>query len=201
MESVEGRGSSFQVSILFGKSHLPADRVKETPALADFGGHAAAYVTDAQCWLSNTEPENPDSESRHAATTGAARPRVVLADDNADMRDYVGRLLSRAGFEVVPASDGEKALAACLANPPDLLLADVMMPKLDGFGLVARLRGDVRTALLPIILLSARAGEGARIEGLRTGADDYLVKPFEPGELLVRAEAAVRLAQAPVRRR
>ena len=120
----------------------------------------------------------------------------MLADDNADMRDYVGRLLNRAGFVVVTASDGEKALAACLANPPDLVLTDLMMPKLDGFGLVARLRSDVRTALVPIILLSARAGEDARIEGLRAGADDYLVKPFEPRELLARADAAVRLAQA-----
>ena len=86
------------------------------------------------------DEEGLDSERAHAATTDAGRPRVVLADDNADMRDYVGRLLSRAGFEVVTASDGEKALAACLANPPDLVLTDVMMPKLDGFGLVARLR-------------------------------------------------------------
>ena len=96
------------------------------------------------------------------------------------MREYVSRLLSRAGFQVVTVSDGEKALAVCLANPPDLVLTDVMMPKLDGFGLVARLRSDARSALLPIILLSARAGEEARIEGLRSGADDYLVKPFGP---------------------
>ena len=201
VESAEGKGSSFHVSIPFGKSHLPADRVRETPALADFGGRAEAYVTDALSWLPNADADprdeaSLDSERAHAATTDAARPRVVLADDNADMRDYVGRLLSRAGFVVVTASDGEKALAACLANPPDLVLTDVMMPKLDGFGLVARLRSDARTALLPIILLSARAGEDARIEGLRAGADDYLVKPFGPRELLARADAAVRLAQA-----
>ncbi len=202
VESVEGRGSSFCVSIPFGKSHLPPDRIRETPAPADFGGRAEAYVTEALSWLPNADAdprdeESPDNEGAHIAAAGRpTRPRVLLADDNADMRDYVGRLLGRAGFEVVTAPDGEKALAACLADPPDLVLTDVMMPKLDGFGLVAKLRSDERTALLPIILLSARAGEDARIEGLRAGADDYLVKPFGPRELLARADAAVKLAQA-----
>ena len=88
------------------------------------GGGAEAYVTDALSWLPNADAdprdeEGLDNESAHAATTAAVRPRVVLADDNADMRDYVSRLLGRAGFVVVTASDGEKALAACLANPPD----------------------------------------------------------------------------------
>ena len=201
VESAQGRGSSFHVSIPFGTSHLPADCLRETQGAADFGGGAKAYITDALSWLPNAganprDEDGLDSEHAHAATTDAGRPRVVVADDNADMRDYVGRHLSRAGFVVVAAPDGAKALAACLDNPPDLVLMDVMMPKLDGFGLVARLRSDVRTALLPIILLSARAGEDARIEGLRAGADDYLVKPFESRELLARADAAVRLAQA-----
>jgi len=200
VESAEGKGSSFHVSIPFGKSHVPADRLRVRSAAADLTGRAEAYVTDALSWLPNAaadlRDEGLESESAHAATTDTARPRVVLAEDNADMRDYVGRLLSRAGFVVITASDGEKALAACLANPPDLVLTDVMMPKLDGFGLVARLRSDARTALLPIILLSARAAEDARVEGLRAGADDYLVKPFGPRELLARADAAVRLAQA-----
>ena len=202
VESVEGRGSSFHVSIPFGKSHLPPERIRETPAPANSGGRAEAYVTEALSWLPNADAvprdeESPDNEGAHIAATGRpTRPRVLLADDNADMRDYVGRLLSRAGFEVATAPDGEKALAACLADLPDLVLTDVMMPKLDGFGLVAKLRSDERTALLPIILLSARAGEDARIEGLRSGADDYLVKPFGPRELLARADAAVKLAQA-----
>ncbi len=199
-ESTEGKGSSFHVSIPFGKSHLPADRVQEALVADHFGRGADPYVTEARSWLPNVDADPRDeeslgSESGHAATRDARR-RVVLADDNADMRDYVRRLLSRAGFEVTTAPDGEKALATCLANPPDLVLTDVMMPKLDGFRLVTQLRGDERTALVPIILLSARAGEDARIEGLRAGADDYLVKPFGPRELLARADAAVRLAQA-----
>ena len=90
--------------------------------------------------------------------------RVLVVDDDKSMTELLSERLKRRQFEVVTASDGEKALAACLANPPDLVLTDVMMAKLDGFGLVARLRRDVRTALLPILLISARAGEDARIE-------------------------------------
>ena len=93
-------------------------------------------------------------------------------------------------------ADGEQALAACFADPPDLVLTDAMMPKLDGSGVVTQLRRDVRTSLLPIILLSARAGEEARIEGLRTGVDDYIVKPFGSRELLARVDAAARLSRA-----
>ncbi len=127
----------------------------------------------------------------------AAGPaRVLLADDNADMLAYVSRLLRRAGYEVAAVADGEQALTACLANPPDLILTEVMLPGLDGFVLVGRLRGDERTALLPIILLSAQAGEEARVEGLEAGADDYIVKPFGSRELLARVDAAVRLSRA-----
>ena len=199
VESAEGRGSAFHVSIPFGKSHLPADRVKEAPVPDHSGLRAEPYIVEARSWLPSPredirDEESLDSESARAATN--AMPRVVLADDNADMRDYMGRLLSRAGFEVITVSNGEKALASCLADPPDLVLTDVMMPKLDGFGLVAKLRSHERTALLPIILLSARAGEDARVEGLKSGADDYLVKPFGARELLARADTAVRLAHA-----
>ena len=143
--------------------------------------------------------DQEESEGAHTfdgAGLRAFRPRVLLADDNADMRTHVGSLLYKAGYLVSAVADGEQALAACFAKPPDLVLADAMMPKLDGFALVTRLRLDERTALLPIILLSARAGEEARIDGLKTGADDYIVKPFGSRELLARVDAAVRLSRA-----
>jgi PleD family two-component response regulator len=119
--------------------------------------------------------------------------RVILADDNADMREYVGRLLA-ARYEVVAVADGEAALAEARSRPPDLVLADVMMPRLDGLQLLAALRSDVRTGEIPVILSSARAGEEASVEGMQAGADDYLVKPFAARELLARVSAHLALA-------
>jgi PAS domain S-box-containing protein len=202
VESTEGRGSSFHVSIPFGKSHLPPDRVRETPVPAGLRGRAEAYVTEALSWLPNSQPasddeEGPTSEGAHIATAGAIPPRVVLADDNADMREYVGRLLNRAGFEVVTAPDGEKALAICVADPPDLVLTDVMMPKLDGFGLIARLRSDKRTAIFPSSSSRRVRAKRHASRACDPGRTINLVKPFGPRELLARARAAVKLAQAP----
>jgi CheY-like chemotaxis protein len=91
--------------------------------------------------------------------------------------------------------DGEAALAAVRRRPPDLVLADVMMPRLDGFGLIQALRADERTRFIPVILLSARAGEESRIEGMEAGADDYLVKPFGARELLARVDAHLKMAR------
>jgi DNA-binding response OmpR family regulator len=121
-------------------------------------------------------------------------PRILVADDNADMRHYVSGLLS-AHYQVQAVADGRMALAAARENPPDLVLADVMMPHLDGFGLLSELRADTRTRDTPVIMLSARAGEEARVEGLQAGADDYLIKPFNARELLTRVDAFLTLMQ------
>ncbi|MGV3719745.1 MAG: response regulator, partial [Actinomycetota bacterium] len=123
------------------------------------------------------------------------RPRILLADDNADMREYVRGLLDPL-YEVTAVGDGEAALEAVRREKPALVLSDVMMPGLDGFGLVRELRADPAVASTPIILLSARAGEESRIEGLEGGADDYLVKPFSARELLARVSAHLELARA-----
>ena len=120
--------------------------------------------------------------------------RILWADDNADMREYVRRLLSKH-FDVQAVADGQAALEAARANPPDLVLSDIMMPRLDGFGLLRELRTDPQLREIPIILLSARAGEESRIAGLETGADDYLVKPFSARELVVRVETHVKLSR------
>jgi signal transduction histidine kinase len=111
------------------------------------------------------------------------------------MREYVRRLLE-GSYTVEAVENGTRALEAARARPPDLVLSDVMMPGLDGFGLLRALKADARTASVPVILLSARAGEEAKVEGLEAGADDYLVKPFGARELVARVEGAVKAARA-----
>jgi signal transduction histidine kinase len=129
------------------------------------------------------------------ASPRAPRARILVADDNADMRQYLIRLLSPS-WAVEAVADGEAALAAALRAPPDLVVSDVMMPRMDGVALVRALRADPRTRTLPVILLSARAGEQAISSGLDTGADDYVLKPFSARELVSRVGTHLELARA-----
>jgi PAS domain S-box-containing protein len=122
------------------------------------------------------------------------RPRVLVADDNADMRQYLVRLLAER-YQVEAAPDGLAALVSIRERLPDLVLTDVMMPNLDGFGLLHELRADPATRTIPIILLSARAGEESRVEGMEHGADDYLIKPFSARELLARVHTHLEMAR------
>ena len=137
-------------------------------------------------------PRTPRAEEPDVVV--GPRPRILWADDNADMRNYVRGLLGQR-YEVEAVPDGDAALAAARARPPDLVLTDVMMPRLDGFGLLSALRADPETRSIPVILLSARAGEESRVEGLEAGADDYLVKPFSARELLARVGAHLEMAR------
>jgi signal transduction histidine kinase len=120
--------------------------------------------------------------------------RILVADDNADMREYLVRLLG-SRWEVEVVEDGRAALTSALSRPPALVLSDVMMPRMDGVALLRALRADPRTELIPVVLLSARAGEEAVLEGRDTGADDYLVKPFSARELLTRIRTHLGMAR------
>src|SRR6185503_10266663 len=188
VESSEGRGTTFTVSIPLGRDHLPAERVQTARQQSTALG-VDAFLSEAMRWL-------PATAAPPAAAVAASggRPRILWADDNADMREYVTRLLGER-YEVETVADGAMALEAARARRPDLVLSDVMMPRLDGFGLLRALRSDPTTAELPVVLLSARAGEESRIEGVQAGADDYLVKPFSRRELLASVEGQLRLAQ------
>jgi CheY-like chemotaxis protein len=130
----------------------------------------AAFIPELIQWRSDPPQFAPRDEGSGAGT-GAQRPLILLADDNADMRHYIAGLLA-PDYRVEMAGNGAEALRAALKNPPALVLSDVMMPELDGFGLLAALRNDERTQLVPVMLLSARAGEEARSEGIGAGADD-----------------------------
>ena len=187
------RGSTFSVSIPIGSDHLPTERLGASKTLVSTGLRGEAYVDEVVKWLPlNGENFETLSENASEIAEAAIRPRILLADDNADMRDYVRRLLA-SRYEVEAVGDGEAALAAARERRFDLVLSDVMMPKLDGFGLLHALRSDDATRTTPVILLSARAGEESRVEGMGAGADDYLVKPFSARELLARVESHVKL--------
>ena len=192
LQSEPGVGSTFTVTLPRGTAHLPAERLRAPRSLASTGVSAAAYAEESLRWLADGAVP---SEADETPTPDAAGGRVLIADDNADMRDYLRRLLERH-WTIEVAADGEAALAAACARPPDLVLSDVMMPRLDGFGLVGALRRNPRTAAVPVILLSARAGEESRVDGVAAGADDYLVKPFSARELIARVNTHLVLARA-----
>jgi signal transduction histidine kinase/DNA-binding response OmpR family regulator len=192
-ESDVGRGSVFTVRLPFGTSHLPADRLTEAASLVVADVEPRLFVEETSWWSGDTAM--PAVIDEPAATRNAHRGRILFADDNADLRDHVARLL-RSHWEVTTAVDGVAALELAARGRFDLVLTDVMMPRLDGFGLIAALRADERTRDVPIVVLSARAGEEASVEGLAAGADDYLVKPFSARDLVARVRANLDLGQA-----
>jgi signal transduction histidine kinase/CheY-like chemotaxis protein len=180
-----GAGSEFTVRIPFGAGHLPAERITAAPGAAT--SDSRLWVDEAT-WWAGAGPDLP--EPARDRVSG----RILLADDNADLRDHVSRLLG-PHWAVSTAVDGVAALELAREDAYDLVLTDVMMPRLDGFGLIAALRADERTRDVPIVVLSARAGEEAAVEGLAAGADDYLIKPFSTRELLARVRANLELGK------
>ena len=199
-ESKLGEGTSFTIRIPFGAEHLPREHVRSEIE----EGRALVYSTQAVRSMPGLEAAGMSFASDEASPLAPAQPqdtlpgagrRVVLADDNADMREYVARLLTAQGYAIEAVADGEDALAAVRRLAPDLLLTDVMMPRLDGFGLLHAVRGDPKLATLPVLMLSARAGEEAKVEGLSAKADDYLAKPFTAKELIARVNSNLQLAE------
>ncbi|MBC9929489.1 PAS domain S-box protein [Chitinophaga qingshengii] len=186
VSSQENEGTAFTVSIPLGYAHLPADKISPSHGHAYTGGEHA-FVEEASRW------DIPEQE-RLSGTAQPEKPCIVLADDNADMRDYICKLLGDR-YEVIAVRDGVAALEAIQRRLPDLVISDVMMPLVDGFGLVKLLKDNPDTMHLPVLLLSARAGEEATVEGLAAGADDYLAKPFSSRELISRVDANVNTSK------
>ncbi len=196
-----GHGTRFTVRLPFGTAHVATERLSVGQSASTTSMRADAYVQEAMRWLpesgSGAIEALPDrSELAVEAPFGRETQgaRVLIVDDNADMRNYVQRLLGPT-CAVETAVNGRAALELIRQRKPDLVLSDVMMPELDGLGLLNALRADSELRDLPVILLSARAGEDARIEGLDAGADDYLTKPFSARELIARVNANLQMAR------
>jgi signal transduction histidine kinase len=206
-QSELGRGTTMTVRIPRGCAHLDTDRISAPRNTTPSRAGLYAFVEEALGWL----PDEPFKSSLVAPTanisvsesitpteqpTPETAANILVVDDNADMRAYLCRLLDQR-WRTEGATDGLAALEHIRHHLPDLVIADVMMPRLDGFGLIRALRDDAATAHVPVMLLSARAGEEASAEGLRAGADDYVIKPFSARELTARVES--RLTQARLR--
>ncbi len=184
-----GVGTEMTVRLPLGRGHLPpgevveasGTRVQAAPVPVDL-------VSEAWRWL---EPAL-DTATAQPGPTDEGRARILVVDDNPDMRAYVLSLLEDQ-YDVVTAFDGVDALERVEDSAPDLILTDVMMPRMDGFGLLERLQADPRSMSIPVIMLSARAGEEGTVEGLEAGAADYLVKPFAARELLARVRVNLEL--------
>jgi DNA-binding response OmpR family regulator len=178
--SEAGKGTETTVILRSGRDHLPAAHVVESTDAPTVTGSATAYLDETLQWL-------PYEATPVVATPVNSSARVLVVDDNSDLRTFLVRLLA-PHYAVQAVANGREALAAIDAQKPDLVLSDVMMPELDGLGLVRALRQKPETRTLPVILLSARAGQEASLEGLAAGADDYLAKPFTTQEMLARAD-------------
>ena len=201
VESAVGKGTTFTVTLPVGRAHLSPEQLAAPRAERERRGGAGsttAFVEDARRWLPAGSAAGGETTGAGDVDEGAELPtvhgRVLVADDNADMREYVARLIRGRGHDVIAVGDGLAALAMMKSHAPDIVLSDVMMPGLDGFELLRRVRADPETRGTPVILLSARAGEEARVEGMAAGAADYLVKPFSARELLARVDAQVERA-------
>lgn len=188
-------GSAFTIILPTGKAHLPADRIATGDEIRKTN-ERAAYVEESLQWLPDAATSGfPVSLPLPDLTAAESRFKVLLADDNADMRNYVGRLLSEQ-YDLITATNGEEAFEKMLLHRPDLVLTDIMMPRLDGFGLLKKIRNHPKLRTTPVIFLSARAGEEFKVEGLGAGADDYLVKPFTTRELIARVDSNLRINAA-----
>jgi signal transduction histidine kinase len=189
VESTQGKGSTFTVSIPLGKAHLPATFVLDNEREDYLSSQSDMYVKEAMHLLHDQEEEDTTTDN-----TDGEKARILLVDDNADMRHYLERLLNKR-YHVETAAHGKQALEKMAVQLPELVISDIMMPEMDGVELLHHIKQNPATSSLPVIFLSARAGEEAKLEGYDIGADDYLIKPFSSKELLARVKAQIRITR------
>jgi signal transduction histidine kinase/DNA-binding response OmpR family regulator/ligand-binding sensor domain-containing protein len=181
--SQPGVGTEFKVTLPQGKEHLKPDEIVEETG-----------EEESDVFVSEAIAEETESPPEPAATRAndIHKSLVLIVEDNADIREYIRDNLP-ASYSMMEARDGVEGIDKAREAIPDLIISDVMMPKKDGYELCRTLKNDEKTSHIPIILLTAKAASENKIEGLETGADDYLIKPFEPRELLARVKNLIDL--------
>ncbi|TWR26242.1 response regulator [Mucilaginibacter achroorhodeus] len=200
LTSTEGVGTTFIVKISLGKAHLPQANVIDKAKDIDSSALKGAFLQEAFNLLQvETQSQFDGDNAKESITTNqdftdTKDTLILVVDDNADMRGYLKRLLEPY-FTIALAVNGKDALQKIHEFKPDLVLSDMMMPVMDGKTMLEHIRNSAETLRMPVIFLSARAGEEARIDGLEAGADDYLVKPFSAAELLTKVRAQIKISK------
>ncbi|CED83474.1 multi-sensor signal transduction histidine kinase [Phaffia rhodozyma] len=207
-------GTTVSVFLPYGKSHLPASQTsEEIDSSINLSSTYSKWIVDEAVRWSNSRNGTSASVSESGLSASESSGRadslywnkssdlVLIVDDSSDMRQYMNQIFS-SFCKVITARDGEEALALARSAKPNLILSDISMPKLDGYGLLRALRkenpdeDDIDLALIPVILISARAGDEERVSGLLAGAEDYLSKPFSAKELIARAHLQLQLGKS-----
>lgn len=184
LQSEVGKGSVFAIRVPVSPEAFDAGQIVE-PALSGYTLPSVQPVSPS--------PEQNERKPRERQSHGTAqRETVLIVEDNAELRDYMASLLEN-DYIIYKAPDGAEALACARKVLPSLIISDLMMPKMDGMELTASIKSDERTSHIPVILLTAKSGRESRIDGLKTGADDYLTKPFSVEELTIRVANLIEL--------
>lgn len=191
VESTEGKGTTFVIRIPLGKKHLKPEEIcgpEKEKEKTHFAGGQVSFVPEEMINHEETKTENPEIGAVTEADLSAdkaERPLLLIVEDNADVRNYLTRNV-KMDYRILEAIDGEDGWAKSVEHMPDVIVSDVMMPRMDGFTLCDKLKTDERTSHIPVILLTAKASGEDKIGGLTAGADDYIMKPFEPEEVKAR---------------
>lgn len=195
VESRDGKGTRFTVTFpinpqVAGSKAITGRESENADGsiVPTFGSREVSPYVQPDVWTMQELAVVTDSHGQPptALVAGKATPSVLLVEDNAELRAFVGGMLRQKGFDVSEAEDGDQGIEKARSMMPDLIISDLMMPKTDGFELVGQLKNDVLTCHVPIILLTARHNFASKLEGYRAGADAYIGKPFHSDELLTR---------------
>jgi len=185
-KSEEGKGSQFTVIFPLGTAHLPSDQiVQNTVRTLDILPNY--FAEEAERLIQKTTVNEQTSDTKKEV--------ILVVEDNSDMQEYIANLL-QTKYEVKWAGNGQEALDIVSKTPPNLIISDIMMPVMDGIEMLKNLKNNSLTKRIPVLMLSARAGEEARIEGYELGADDYLIKPFSAKELLARVKSQIKISNS-----
>ncbi len=188
VESKLGKGTTFTIWLPMGKEHLRGNEWSDIIESSSTEARAVAlHEPEIVVYLD----ENKNKLAADAYEKDDGKPLLLIVEDNDDLRSYIRSYLM-IDYKIHEATDGEKGLAKAIDKIPDLVISDVMMPKMDGMELCKKLKTDERTSHIPVILLTAKAALEDRLEGLETGADDFITKPFDPQELQVRVKNLIK---------